>query len=57
VFSPSDLVLRAKVWLMEQQKLTEDKAYHLIRRVAINRNTKLANVAREIISGGSNRVI
>jgi response regulator NasT len=50
-------VQRAKALLIEQQKLTEDQAYHLIRRVAMNRKTKLAEVAREIISAGTNRMI
>lgn len=54
--SDTRLVQRAKVLLMEQQKLTEDQAYHLIRRVAMNRKNKLADVAREILSAGKRRV-
>jgi response regulator NasT len=55
--SDTKLVQRAKALLIEQQKLTEDKAYHLIRRVAMNRKIKLAEVAREIISAGTSRMI
>ena len=48
--SETKLVQRAKVLLMEEQKLTEDQAYHLIRRIAMNRKAKLADVAGEIVS-------
>jgi response regulator NasT len=55
--SDTKLVQRAKALLMEQQRLNEDQAYHFIRRVAMNRRSKLAEVAREIISASKKNVV
>ena len=54
----SKLIQRAKGLVMDHQKLTEDQAHHLLRRIAMNRKIKLADLAREILSanGWQNRV-
>ncbi|MDX1950984.1 MAG: ANTAR domain-containing protein [Verrucomicrobiota bacterium] len=44
------LVNRAKGVIMDQRGLTEDQAYHVMRRAAMNRKVKLADLAREVIA-------
>jgi response regulator NasT len=44
------LINRAKGVVMDQQRLTEDQAYRVMQRAAMNRKVKLADVARDIIS-------
>ncbi len=44
------LVERAKAVLMREHRLTEEQAYHLLRRTAMNRKRKLADVARDLLS-------
>ena len=41
---------RAKGILMEQRKISEDEAYHSLRKIAMGRNQKLADVAKQIVS-------
>ena len=36
--------------LMREHGISEDQAYHLLRRTAMNRKTKLANVARDFLT-------
>lgn len=43
-------VERAKSLLMREHRLTEEQAYHLLRRTAMNRKRKLAEVARDLLS-------
>lgn len=42
-------VERAKGLLMERHKITEDEAYRKLRRLAMDRNLKLAEVAQRIV--------
>jgi response regulator NasT len=51
------VINRAKGLIMDQQHLTEDQAYHVIRRAAMNRKVKLADVARDIISACESKTI
>lgn len=44
------LVERAKSVLMREHQLTEEQAYHLLRRTAMNRKRKLADVARDFLA-------
>lgn len=44
------LVERAKSVLMRDHQLTEEQSYHLLRRTAMNRKRKLADVARDFLS-------
>jgi len=44
------LVERAKSILMSEQRLNEEQAYHLLRRVAMNRKKKLTDAARDVIA-------
>ena len=46
------VVERAKGMLMKQSALDEDEAFRRLRRMARDRNQKLADVARAIIAGG-----
>jgi response regulator NasT len=55
--SETKLAQRAKGLLMEQQKLTEDQAHQLLRRLAMNRKTKLADIAREILSAAQRKSV
>lgn len=41
---------RAKGLLMEQRKISEDEAYHSLRKIAMSRNQKLGDVAKQIVS-------
>ena len=41
---------RAKGLLMERQKLSEDEAYHMMRRIAMNRGKRVAEVACAIVT-------
>jgi response regulator NasT len=34
---------------MQQQRLSEDKAYQALRKLAMDRNVKLVEVARQVI--------
>jgi response regulator NasT len=43
------LIERAKGILMSRHRLSEDDAYHRLRRVAMERNMKLAEVARHVV--------
>ncbi len=47
------LVVRAKSLLMREHQLTEEEAYHLLRRTAMNRKQKLAAVARDFLANRS----
>jgi len=47
------LVVRAKSLLMREHRLTEEQAYHLLRRTAMNRKQKLAAVARDFLANRS----
>ncbi len=44
------LVDRAKAILMKERNLSEEQAYHLLRRVAMNRKKKLSDVAQDVIA-------
>ena len=44
------VVERAKGALMREHQISEDQAYHLLRRTAMNRKTKLATVARDFLT-------
>jgi len=44
------LVERAKGILMKSRGLSEDEAFHLLRRMAMDRKTRLAAIAREVIA-------
>jgi len=48
------LVERAKGLLMKQAALDEEEAFRRMRRLARDRNQKLADIARAIIAGGEN---
>ena len=43
------LIERAKGIVMQQKKVSEDAAYNLMRKMAMQRNTKLADIAAQII--------
>jgi response regulator NasT len=43
------LIDRAKGMLMDQRQLTEDAAYHFMRRVAMNRGKRLVEIARAVL--------
>ena len=43
------LVERAKGILMSRHRMSEDDAYHRLRRLAMDRNMKLADVARQLV--------
>ncbi len=43
------LVERAKGIVMQQKKVSEDAAYHLLRKMAMERNAKLADIAAQIV--------
>jgi response regulator NasT len=44
------LVERAKGFLMKQKNLGEDEAYHAMRKLAMERNLRLAEVARQLLA-------
>lgn len=44
------LIEQAKRILMKQRKLSEDEAYVLLRRTAMNRNRKIAELARSLVA-------
>jgi response regulator NasT len=44
---------RAKGLLMQQRKLTEDEAYHLMRRIAMNHGRRVVEVANAILMSPS----
>jgi two-component system, response regulator / RNA-binding antiterminator len=44
------IIDRAKGVLMEQRKLSEDEAYHFMRRMAMNRGKRLSEVAQAILN-------
>jgi response regulator NasT len=44
---------RAKGLLMERHKLSEDEAYHMMRRIAMNRGKRVAEVAGAIVTSPS----
>lgn len=44
------LVDRAKGLIMKQRQVSEDEAYHLLRKTAMDRNKRLVDVAEAIIS-------
>lgn len=41
---------RAKAILIKTQNFTEDKAYHTLRKLAMDRNTTLGEIARNVIA-------
>jgi response regulator NasT len=43
------LIERAKGILMSRHRMSEDEAYHRLRRAAMDRNQKLADVARHVV--------
>jgi response regulator NasT len=43
------LIERAKGILMDRHHVSEDEAYHRLRRTAMDRNLKLAEVARQVV--------
>ena len=45
-----DLIWRAKSWLVRDMALTPDEAHDLIWRESNNTNTRVADIARRIIS-------
>ncbi len=47
------LVEQAKRILMQQQRLSEDDAYKLLRRTAMNQNRKIADIASSLVSVSS----
>ncbi|MFP5383050.1 MAG: ANTAR domain-containing response regulator [Gammaproteobacteria bacterium] len=49
-FAERKLVDRAKVLVMKHHALDEDAAYHALRKAAMARGLKLADVAREVIA-------
>ncbi|MFO1386784.1 MAG: ANTAR domain-containing protein [Chitinivorax sp.] len=51
--SDRKLVEKAKGILMKQKDLDENEAYQLLRRTAMNRNLKLADLAQQIISAAN----
>lgn len=44
------VIERAKGLLMEQNQISEDRAYKLIRSAAMNHSRRLADVARDIVA-------
>lgn len=44
------LINRAKGILMKQRQLSEDDAYHLIRKMAMDRNRKISEAAQDVIA-------
>ena len=46
-------VEKAKGILMQQKQLPEDEAYQLLRRTAMNRNIRIAELAQQIISAAN----
>ena len=44
------MIDRAKGILMKAKKLTEEEAYALLRRTAMNENKKIAEVAQSVIT-------
>ncbi len=44
------LVTRAKGLLMDKKKLSEDQAYHLLRKMAMDRKRKISEAARDVIA-------
>jgi response regulator NasT len=44
------IIHRAKSILMDKQRVTEDQAYHFMRRLAMNRKRKLVEVAKDLIA-------
>jgi two-component system, response regulator / RNA-binding antiterminator len=47
------LIDQAKAILMKQRKLSEDDAYVLLRRTAMNQNRKIADLARSLVAAAS----
>jgi len=43
------LIERAKGILMEQKGVTEERAYRLLRKLAMDRNAKLVDVAQQVV--------
>jgi len=48
--SERKLVEKAKGILMQQKQLSEDEAYQLLRRTAMNRNIRIAELAEQIVA-------
>ncbi|MCB1808131.1 MAG: ANTAR domain-containing protein, partial [Candidatus Competibacteraceae bacterium] len=44
------LIDKAKGMLMQQKNLTEEAAYNMLRKLAMDRNQRLGEVARNVIS-------
>lgn len=44
------VISRAKGVLMDKRKLSEDAAYHFLRRMAMNRKRRMGEVARDVIA-------
>ena len=43
------VIERAKGFLMEQKNISEEEAYRLLRKLAMDRNAKLLDVAQQVI--------
>ena len=43
------VIERAKGFLMEQKKVSEDEAFRLLRKLAMDRNLKLLDVAQQVV--------
>ncbi len=48
---------RAKSLLMRERQLTEEQAYHLLRRTAMNRKRTLADVARDLLAAAVSKPV
>jgi response regulator NasT len=51
--SDRKLAEKAKGILMQQKQLPEDEAYQLLRRTAMNRNMRIAELAQQIITAAN----
>ena len=47
------IVDQAKAILMKQRKLSEEEAYVLLRRTAMNQNRKIAELARSLVAAAT----
>ncbi len=57
VLEERQLIDRAKCMLMEQKGLSERDSYHHLRRLAMNRGQKMADVARLLVSALENGTV
>lgn len=45
-----EIIQKAKALLIQHRKMSEDEAYHAMRKLAMNRSQRLVDVARDILS-------